>query len=160
MASLVTGKYTVGNQADYIRSAFMSRGVEQAALRGGVHPALARGMGQAAVPSTPPATYSTTTVAPAGSGWLSQIIDPISQFVTARWGQQRGTITILPDGTMVQKQTAGAPIQTQAPIVVGGAMPGINPMAQSIGMGSSGLLLLGGGALLLMLVMKGSGRKG
>lgn len=163
-----TGKYTVGNQAALIRSAFQGRSLEGLMLAGGVHPGVAAGVAGLGVdlsplyPSLPsPSSIGTptfsTTVTSTAPSLLSQIIGSASDFITSRWGQQRGTITYNPDGSITQKQTQGVPIQTQAPYIIGGTIPGQQTAAGLIGSGiSTGtVLLVGGGLLVLMMAMRG-----
>lgn len=157
---LITGRYTPGNQAAMIRGAFQARSLEGLMLAGGVHPGVAKragGMGQA-VTTTPPTAFSTTTTAPAGSGIASQIIGAVTNFVQSRWGQQRGTITYDPvTGQVIQKQSQGVPISTQAPLMVTGSGYLGGTSNPAIDMGT--LALYGGGALIAVMMISALKKK-
>jgi len=174
MAAIQT-RFTTGNQARMIQQAFSGRDMEKSALNGGLHPALAGLIGArnyggggwlgnaAALGAIDPVsgvpTFSTTvtSVGDSGPGWLNNIIGTAGQFIQSRWGQQRGTITYDAQGNITQKQAQGVPIQTQAPYIVGGTIPGLQSNVAGLGtglaLGTGTMLLIGGGALLLVLVM-------
>lgn len=122
MAALVT-PYSVGNQAAMIRRAFTPQSM--AGLQG-------VGLGE-------------------GSGITTKIIDAVSSFVGQRWGTQRGTITMDAQGNIVQKQAAGYPIQTAAPIYGSAAVQGPEGFATGIATGT--LVAVGIGAVVLIVLM-------
>lgn len=160
-------RFAPGVQSARIRSAFMNRDAEVAALRVGVDPHTAARMNGglgfdaslwATPPSVPPPSpVFTTTVTNdgGGSGLLSNIINQAGNFISSRWGQQRGTITYNPDGSIVQKQAAGIPISTQAPYVVGGTVPGsaTSQFGGGFALGTGTMMMIGAGMLVLVLAM-------
>ena len=91
-----------------------------------------------------------------GSGVTSQIIDAVSNFVTQRWGTQRGTITMDAQGNIVQKQAAGYPISTAPPVYGGASVSAPEGFATGIATGT--LVLVGVGAVVL-IVMLSKGRR-
>lgn len=131
MASLIT-KHSPGNQAADIRAAFSPQSMAGlSGLQG--HPGM--------------------------DGVWSDIVNATSSFVQSRWGQQRGTIAYDPvTGQIIQKQAAGVPIQTQAPVIYGGqsttSIQGPEGFATGLASGTTIALLIGGVIVVMMLTKR------
>lgn len=146
MAAIVT-KYAPGNQAAMIRASQMPAQSREQSER-------AQAMMSAAIQRR----SAQANVHAGMSGALQDIIDATSSFVQSRWGQQRGTITYNPDGTITQKQAAGYPIDTAAPALYGGqtatSVQAPEGFATGLASGTTIALLMGGVIVLVLLTKK------
>ena len=91
------------------------------------------------------------------SGITQNVIGRGFDFLSQRFGTPAGTITVGPDGSVVQRQAAGYPIATQPPITFGGNLQaGIQApggFAAALG-GTTGIVLIGGLAVVMLFALK------
>ncbi len=137
MAAIVT-KYSVGNQVRQFRglgdnqAKRISDAFRISTLAGAPLGSMPMGLGQT-------------------GSWWKDLIGQGVDIVGSRWGQQRGSITQLPDGTIIQKQAAGVPIATSPPVFTGAQVQAPEGFATGLASGTVVAMVVGGVFLVLLM---------